>query len=174
VVTSPQTLSGPYSFLLFHFVMTVPFTNTTFPQSSHWLYLLSSTPCDQLALLPPFLFLHLLSFSFLFLLFVFYVSPICFYLFIHLFIVYLYFFLPLYPFISYIYIYICFSFSLPFLHLVVASPFQAVSPQSSTELLDFSLPSPSLTLHQPYWLASHLLRTSHCPHLSLYKLRTKC
>jgi len=40
---------------------------------------------------------------------------------------------------------------------------------SNSVLLQDKWPA-SLTLHQPYWLASHLLRTNHCPHLSLYKL----
>jgi hypothetical protein len=50
---------------------------------------------------------------------------------------------------------------------------QAILPQSNTELMTSVLTTASLTLHQPYWLAPHLLRTNHCSHLSLYKLRTE-
>jgi hypothetical protein len=151
--------------------MAIPFPITTFLHHSCWLYLLSSTPWSGSSRLS-FSFLHLLSFSFLFLLLIF--VFLCFsylFLFIYVFMFFIsaFSFLP-YPFISYL----CFSFNLPFLHLIVASPSQAISPQSSIELLDLSPPSACLTLHQPYWLASRLLRTSQCPHLSLYKLYTKC
>jgi hypothetical protein len=66
------------SFLFFHSVTAIPFPSTTFPLGYCWLYLLSSSPWNQLALLPPYLFLYLLFFffSFIFLLFVFYVCPI--------------------------------------------------------------------------------------------------
>jgi hypothetical protein len=52
--------------------------------------------------------------------------------------------------------------------LVVASLSLSVLPERS--LVHYSFPSlPPLTLHQPSWLAPLLLRTNHCPYLSLYK-----